>query len=200
MNFLKKWKNKKFIDKLSDILLLLLVVVILIPSSRREILTGVNKIRAAVVQPSVKKNKFGKLQKDAIESWLLIDADSTIFDLKNTENKVIFINFWATWCGPCIAELPRLQKMYDNFKNNPKIIFLFIAEDKPENVSPFIKKHNYNLPVYYEVNSPPKLLRSSSIPTSFLIDKNGNIVMRIKGTANWSGNKMKKIITDLINE
>ena len=200
MKFLEKWKNKKFIDKLSDILLLILIVGMVIPSSRRAILTGVNKIRSAVVQPSIKKGKYGTLQKDDFEEWLLIDADSTIFDLKNTENKVVFINFWATWCGPCIAELPKLQTMYDNFKNNKNIVFLFIAEDKPENVIPFMKKHNYNLPVYYEVNSPPELLRSSSIPTSFLIDKNRNIVMRIKGTANWSGEKMKKNLTDLINE
>lgn len=172
----------------------------LIPSSRRAILTGVNKIRAAIIQPSVKNKQYGTLQKDDFESWLLIDADSTIFKLKDTENKVVFINFWATWCGPCIAELPKLQQMYDNFKDKPNIVFLFIADDKPENVIPFMKKHNYNLPVYFEVNSPPKLLNSSSIPTSFLIDKNRNIVMRIKGTANWSGKKMNKILTDLINE
>ncbi len=200
MKFFEKWKKKKTFDKISDIVLLFLVVGMLIPSSRRAILTGVNKIRSAVVQPSVKKGKFGKIEKDDFENWLLIDADSTIFDLENTENKVVFINFWATWCGPCIAEMPKLQQMYDDFKNNPGIVFIFVAEDKPENVNPFMKKNRYNLPVYYEVNSPPELLRSSSIPTSFLIDKNRNIVMKIKGTANWSGNKMKKILTELVNE
>ena len=128
----------------------------------------------------------------------LVDAKGNRVNLLDYKGEVVFINFWATWCPPCVAEMPDLQLLYDAY--GEKVTFLFIARDKEERVSNFIMKKNYNMPVYFESGFTPKSLYSGALPTTFIIDKEGNIVVAETGSADWNSESIKNLLDNLLKE
>lgn len=129
-------------------------------------------------------------------NWNLQTANGQSIDFNQYKGKVVLVNFWATWCPPCVAEMPSLQELYTDY--GTKIEFILIANDNPNKVSPFIAKHQYTLPIFYELSSTPILLQSNSIPATYLIDKKGKIVIDKKGSADWNSAKTRVIIDELI--
>jgi peroxiredoxin len=91
--------------------------------------------------------------------------------------------------------MPDLQKLYSDFKD--EVDFYFITSEEPQVVNSFLEKRNFNLPVYYFLSSPPDLLKSSSLPTTFLIDRNGQIIMKKTGAANWNSKAVRATIDKL---
>ncbi|MEP0132627.1 MAG: TlpA disulfide reductase family protein [Eudoraea sp.] len=126
----------------------------------------------------------------------LVNTKGNTVNLEDHKGEVLFINFWATWCPPCVAEMPDLQLLYDAY--GEKVTFLFIARDKKERVSNFILKKNYSLPVYFESGFTPKTLYSAALPTTFIIDKKGNIVMAETGSADWNAESVHILLDDLL--
>ena len=131
-------------------------------------------------------------------NWHLKDEDGDVIDFNEFKDNVVVINFWATWCPPCVAEMESFQKLYDSYKN--EVVFLFVANDKLEKVNSFMNTNNYSFPNYFEVSSTPLELVSSSIPATYIINKNGKIVMEKKGSANWNSDSVRKVIDKLIKE
>ncbi len=126
----------------------------------------------------------------------LVNLKGNTVNLIDYKGDVIFINFWATWCPPCVAEMPDLQLLYDAYGEN--VTFLFIARDKKEKVSNFIMKKDYNLPVYFESGFTPKTLYSAALPTTFIIDKKGNIVVAETGSADWNAESVRILLDGLL--
>lgn len=141
-----------------------------------------------------------------VENAEVIDTYQWQLEGLNTENinfdqfkgKVIFVNFWATWCPPCRAEMPMIQGLYDGYKD--KIEFVFVTNEDWNTVDTFFKKYQYNLPVYNAISVPPgKFTETNSIPASYLIDQNGHILISKTGSANWNSDKIRKLLDDLLN-
>jgi thiol-disulfide isomerase/thioredoxin len=131
-------------------------------------------------------------------NWQLQDLEGNYVDFNSQKSKVIFISFWATWCPPCVAEMPSIQDLYNKYGD--KLEFMLISDESPAKINGFKDKNGYNFPIYSNVSSPLTEFESSSIPTSFLIDKNGGIVIKKKGAANWNSISTKGIIDELLNE
>lgn len=131
-------------------------------------------------------------------NWELTGLDGQSFNLEEAKGKVVFINFWATWCPPCIAEMPSLQKLNDRYGN--KVFFLFIAQDDRDKVSEFIKKRGYDLPVYYSNSDAPSLLSSKTLPTTYVLDKNGKIIVAQSGAADWDSEEVHKVLNGLLGQ
>ncbi len=129
--------------------------------------------------------------------WKLMDAQGEEVSLSNYKGKVILINNWATWCPPCIAEMPSLQRLYNQY--GKQVVFLFVAHDKPEKVEAFLKKNKMDIPVYFMLNNPPSQISSNSIPTTFIINKNGEIVVRKTGAADWNSGQVHRILEKFLN-
>ena len=110
----------------------------------------------------------------------------------------MFINFWATWCPPCIAEMPDLQELYNDY--GEKITFLFVTNEDRETVSSFFTKKEYNLPAYQAIQKAPEQLYSRSIPATYLINKQGEIVINKTGAASWNSKKVRSQIDQLLSE
>ncbi len=131
-------------------------------------------------------------------NWQLVDAKGKDFNFMDAKGKVILINFWATWCPPCVAEMPSLQRLYNDY--NEEIVFMFVAQDKVEKVSAFIAKKGYTLPVYYSKTEAPNVLTSKTIPTTYVINKEGKIIIAETGVADWNSDKTRKILDELLAE
>ena len=130
-------------------------------------------------------------------SWGLVSVKGEKYDFASAENnKVVLINFWATWCPPCIAEMPDLQLLYNDYGD--KVDFLFVTNDKNEIVNKFMEKHNYDFPVYKQLTQAPEEFKHSSIPMTFLIDKSGEIVISKSGAADWNSEKVRTTIDKLL--
>jgi len=131
-------------------------------------------------------------------NWQLVNADGKDFNFMDAKGKVVLVNFWATWCPPCVAEMPSLQSLYNDY--NEEVVFMFVAQDKVEKVSAFIAKKGYTLPVYYSKTEAPSILTSKTIPSTYVINKEGKIIIAKTGLANWNSDKTRKILDELLVE
>ncbi|WP_247231453.1 TlpA disulfide reductase family protein [Telluribacter sp. SYSU D00476] len=103
--------------------------------------------------------------------------------------KLVFINVWATWCGPCNMEMPSIQALYDRYKSNSKIAFYIISDEAPNTVVPFIKRKGYELPFYqYEGIYPPEL-NGDAIPRTYIL-RNGQVLAAEIGANRWDDPKV----------
>ncbi len=102
------------------------------------------------------------------------------------------MSFWATWCPPCVAEMPSMKALFEDYKD--KVTFLFVTNENWNTVSKFYKKNNYNFPTYNQLTNAPKELESSSIPATFILSKDKKIVIDKRGAADWNSESYKKVI------
>lgn len=129
-------------------------------------------------------------------NWLLYNSEQRDYNLKNAKGKVVFINLWATWCPPCVAEMPSIQELYSEY--NKEVVFLIIAQDEPEKVNAYLKENGFNFPVFYQKSKTPELLSSDKIPTTFILDKKGRIVVEKTGAADWDSESVRVLIDELL--
>jgi thiol-disulfide isomerase/thioredoxin len=106
--------------------------------------------------------------------------------LSSLRGKVVFLNFWATWCPPCRSEMPSMEKLYQRYKNNGlEFIAVDIMEDKSD-VAGFVKDFKLTFPVAIDRDGHVSNdYGISAIPTTFIIDRNGKIIASVTGSRNW---------------
>ena len=99
------------------------------------------------------------------------DLENNIFTLQNFKGKNLFINYWATWCNPCLAEMPYMAKLYENYKDEEDIIFLYLSREKLEVIKNYIPKDEslQQLPIY-KIITDDEFFATSGIPTTFIVN------------------------------
>lgn len=187
--------NKKTVGKIFNILLIVGLVLLIIPQTRQPIQVGVHRV-LGIFSPSFKSSKEGEIFSNY--NWILHNDFGDTVNVLDFQDKVIVINFWATWCPPCIAEMPSLEKLYLNY--NQEVLFLFITSENFEVTTKFKQKHDYQFPVFNTLSNVPSEFKVSSIPRTFIIDKNGRIVVDKSGTANWFSESFQEKLQILINQ
>jgi len=186
-----KWR--KFIKKQwSNILFFLFVLLLLIPQTRMPIQVFLN--RTFAFSPSV--TEASKREKITTYEWFLSDLDNQVMDFSSSQGKPIFVSFWATWCPPCIAEMPSIQEFYEKY--GEEVDFYLVARDASSSVEAFLNKNSYTFPVYFEASPTPHLLDSNALPTSFLIHPNGEIMIKKTGAADWASASFFEEMDNLI--
>lgn len=116
--------------------------------------------------------------------FALNNLDGKVVDLEELKGKVVVLDFWATWCGPCVESFPKMQKLVNKYNKNSEIVFLFINtlegkinENRRKKVTTFINKKKYTFNVLFDDGSKTAtLFNVKAIPTKVVIDKSGNIV------------------------
>src|SRR5690606_10482695 len=177
----------------NNTILLVIILVMIVPQTRQPLQILLHK-GLALFRPSiVEKDKQIKLTH---YNWRLMDENGTPFDFNDAKGKVVIVNFWATWCPPCIAEMPSLEKLYHDYKK--EVVFLLVSNESPEVISSFKEKNTYDILVYSSLNSSPKFFDMSSIPRTYVIDRFGNIVIDKSGAADWNSRKVRDLLTSLL--
>jgi thiol-disulfide isomerase/thioredoxin len=127
-------------------------------------------------------------------SFTLKDLKGNPVSLASLKGKVVVVDFWATWCGPCIASFPGMQKAVNKYKDNPDVAFVFIdtwesGENREKQVTSFIEKNKYTFNVLYDEtmkDSPDEFavvtdFKVDGIPTKFVLDQNNTIRFKSVG-------------------
>jgi len=187
-------RSKK--SKIYNSVFIIFIALLIFPQTRLPIQVFINKGIALIVKPSVIDDSERKVISNY--DWKLKDISGNTFDFGTSEGKVIIINFWTTWCPPCIAEMPSLEELYQKYKMNEDVVFLFVSNEETEVLYEFMTHKNYSFEVYQSLTSYPKEFDVSSIPRTFIISKKGKIVIDKSGAANWSSERVTNAIDDLL--
>ena len=188
MNFIKK--------NLSNILFVVFIIFLFTPYGlpvRATLIKGVSMITTRVFSMEIDKEEQVLIHD---YNWQLRDLEGNSLNFSTFKGKTIVINFWATWCPPCVAEMPSFQKLFDAYGD--QVVFLFVANDEPDRVVSFIDDKNYDLPVYFQTTKVPDEMDSNSLPTTYIVDASGHIVASKVGAADWNSDKVRKLLDRLI--
>lgn len=193
--------NNKFITMLkrnySTIIVGALALVLLfVPEAKAMMQQGLMKL--GLFQPKLEKVESAIQPKsEANYTFEMVYADGRSVNMEDLKGKVVFMNFWATWCPPCIAEMPSIQQLYDKVKDDEEIVILTVeVEGKRDKVAKFMERKKLSLPVVYPNSSIPTEFFNGSLPTTVILDKKGNIAHTTMGMADYSGQD----IVDFLNE
>ena len=127
------------------------------------------------------------------------DGEGNKVDTKDLKGKVLFINFWASWCPPCRAEMPSLNALYNKFKTEDRLVFIFINEDEDiVKQAAYLQHQKWSIPLHTVSSNIPDVLFSGSLPTTVVIDKNGKIVLKHEGMADYHSDKFISQLKSLL--
>ncbi|MEC4113525.1 TlpA family protein disulfide reductase [Myroides pelagicus] len=185
-------ERKKRLGLLSNIIFIGVLIVVFFTPLGTDVKVWLNQLVA--MSPTLEDES--EYEKVNFNGWEVVDIEGNKVDFNELSGKVIIINFWATWCPPCIAEKPSFQELYNDYKD--KVVFMFVTSDDKDKVTAFKEKHQYTLPIYYELANTPVMLYSKSIPASYVIDKEGNIVVKKFRAADWNSSKFRVLLDNLI--
>jgi peroxiredoxin len=122
--------------------------------------------------------------------------------LSNLRGKVVFLNIWATWCPPCREEMPSMETLYDEFKNNKDFVMLAVSQDTESagKVATFVRKNGYHFTILLDPdNKVGEAYDVSGVPETFIIDRKGRIVAHHMGAFDWSRPDVKEALQELLD-
>ncbi|WP_172644661.1 TlpA disulfide reductase family protein [Flavihumibacter sp. ZG627] len=169
------------LQKMIALRLLSLTVVLLFISCKE-----VNKDKQVTILPDT---TFEKIK--------LADLKSNSFSLKQYAGKTIFLNFWATWCKPCIAEMPTIEKA-QNILNKEEIVFLIASGEAIEEIEAFRKAHDFNFN-YCQIQNSEEL-GFQALPTTYIFNAEGDLVFSESGYRKWDEKNNIDMILKIVNK
>ncbi|MCL2318593.1 MAG: TlpA family protein disulfide reductase [Treponema sp.] len=119
--------------------------------------------------------------------------------LAQLKGKVVFLNFWATWCGPCRAEMPSMEALHSRYKDKGLEILAVNSGEKLDQVLGFMKTNKLTFPAALDADGKVSgTYGIQAIPTTYLIDRDGYIIARMTGSINWDTPKMRTALEYLL--
>jgi peroxiredoxin len=133
-------------------------------------------------------------------NFTLPDINGKMVSLSDYRGQVVLLNIWATWCAPCVEEMPSLEKLHQELKDEEFVILAgSIDESGAAVVRPFMKKHKLNFPALIDSAGILKdLYQTTGVPESFVIDKQGRILEEVIGPRDWAAPGALKYFRSLI--
>jgi len=170
-----------------------LLVIIFNPNAKSYIIKGLMSI--GLFQPDPVGYTRHHEELSNIPDIHFKDTAGNITSLSALKPKVVFINYWATWCPPCIAEMPRVNELYKKFRNDDKIAFLLVDVDNDlPKAKAFMLKNGYDLPLYTQISNVPDSLLDGTIPTTLVFNKDGKLIYKHSGAADYSSKEFEEFI------
>jgi cytochrome c biogenesis protein CcmG, thiol:disulfide interchange protein DsbE len=187
-------KGKSFI-RLKDGLLGLLIIVALI--------LLILRVQSPVTEnPQPESNQFKPQEGYMAPRFSLRNLKGNLEGLDDHSGKVIIVNFWATWCVPCIKEMPSFESLYRRYRSQG-LTLLAVSLDKGDStkVHKFADKYKLSFPILLDTEGvAEKLYPSFSIPFTYVIDKQGRVVARVDGAKNWESSETFEAVEHLLKQ
>ncbi len=180
----------------ADMLFYLLLLSLILPFSRKYVATGLNKI--VMHRPSVYPENRQEILAPADYDWIMVDLDGREVSFSRFRGEAVFLNFWATWCPPCRAEMPNIQRLYERY--GEQLNFVLASNESKDVLSDYLTENGFRMPVYRMVQNPPEILQASSLPTTLVITPEGRIAVRKTGAARWDGKFFVEFLAEMLRE
>ncbi len=181
---------------ISALLLVLIIGMIVNPEWKAGFIKGLMKV--GLYQPDIPE----EVRQEDLSRHLQVsfkDYRGMSLSLEELKGRVVFLNFWATWCPPCIAEMESIDQLYRQYKNDPSVIFLMVDVDGDMARSQeFMNKRGYELKAWAPAGAIPEELFGGSLPTTIILDRTGAKVMEHIGPADYASSKMQDFIKKLV--
>ncbi len=158
---------------------------------------------SALILKEAKKTGKLRLYKGSLatENFALNDVNNKMHSLEQYRGKVVLINFWASWCPPCVHEMPSMSLLNNNYSADVFSILAINLGESPVEIAAFLKSHPVNFSVLLDpLKSLPKQWKVFAFPTSYLLDRKGQIRYSIAGGLDWQSAEVKKIVDELVRE
>ena len=191
--FVCNYLKKKPLSIFFDVVFVVIIILLINPGTRKDVAAFF--IRLTSLPPSTLESDEQFTLSRQTDQWKVYRFDGQPVSLNELHRKPLFLNVWATWCPPCVAELPAILELYGEMKN--KANFVLISNENPAMVKAFLEKNKYPSAPFYFYRNLPFELQTQSIPTTYIIDKNGKVVVAKKGAARWNTGKIRKLISRL---
>ncbi len=171
---------------LNALILAILAILLFSPSAKSWLLEQL--IKTGLFNTEIKKDAHQDVAANTDFSYA--DSSGIVTSTKALRGKVIFINFWASWCPPCRAEMSSLNKLYQKLSNEKEIVFLFINEDEDKRKGiDYLHKNNFSIPFYSEKGNIPNEIFGGSLPTTVVLNRDGKVVLKHEGMAGYNTDK-----------
>lgn len=128
--------------------------------------------------------------------WSMQSLDGHRVSFAELRGKTVFVNFWATWCLPCVAEMPSIQALYESLADEG-IAFVAISEEPASTVAEFVEENGYTFPIYTTEDSAPAVFETNRLPATFIVNSQGEVVFRYVGMADWNTEECRRILREV---
>ena len=120
-------------------------------------------------------------------SFVLPDLAGKVMRMEDLRGKVVLLNLWATWCPPCVDEMPTLEGLSKKMAGRDFVLLAISEDETPQNVGPWIEKHGFTFPVLLDARGQVGAdLGITGYPETFIVDRTGRIVHHHIGYRNWA--------------
>lgn len=141
------------------------------------------------------KNEANTEVADFDFSGRLLDKNGNQVDISQFEGKTLFVNIWASWCGPCRVEMPYIQSLYDKVKDQGNIEFLMVATDNDFSKSlEFVQTKQFTFPIYHAFEGLNSSMFTKSIPVTLIVSPEGKVVYYLNGTNNFDTDHFRNFL------
>ena len=137
----------------------------------------------------------------AAKALPVVDRQGRVTDLTREKGRLMVIHFWATWCPPCVEEIPALSRFWDRYRNRADIALYAVSVDKDwKVVDEFNRKNPNKLPIYRDPNSATaQRFGSTQYPETYITNKAGRVLYRVQGAIDWNDAEIQKRIEQLLS-
>ncbi|MEX2491386.1 MAG: TlpA disulfide reductase family protein [Nitrospirales bacterium] len=132
----------------------------------------------------------------------LPDLDGDVHSLPEYKGKVVFLNFWATWCGPCKVEMPAMEALYQAFRSQGlEILAVSVDQQGAAVTRPFKEAMGLSFPILHDSDYQVGLTYGArTLPMTYVIDRQGIIRQRVFGARDWDSQEARKLIREMLEE
>ena len=129
----------------------------------------------------------------------LAQAEGSAVRLSQLKGNVIFLNFWATWCGPCRLELPIVQKLYDRYSDRNFVVLTVNLDADRRKIEPFLREYNISLPVYFAAPEDAGQMTQWGIPSTFIVGSDRTLIDQFVGYSKAAEERWKQVLEKHLN-
>lgn len=172
-----------------------LLLIIFNPTAKAWLLQQL--ISIGLFNATIKKEGIAEMPENI--ALLYTTPDGKTANISDLRGKVVFINFWASWCPPCRAEMPSIAALYQKLQKDKRFVFLLMNEDDDrQKAMDYLEKNHFDLPIHKRAGAIPNAIFSGSLPTTIVINKEGKIVLKKEGMGGYDSDSFIKQLNDLL--
>jgi len=130
-----------------------------------------------------------------LPSFQLYDQRGQQLNLNSFRGKKVFVNFWATWCPPCRAEMPSIEKLYAAIDTSKTVFVMLSFDEAAQTAVQYVRQNKLTMPIYFPAENPPAIFQTDGIPATFIFDEQGNLLKRNIGGEDYNTDEYRAMLS-----